>query len=212
MRATPSSVAFSTSQSMRSLAGMPSASVTSRDSSRATATGSPMRTTTSLRPIASTVAGQSLPPPSNSSSRRRAAPAAPGRGAPAPGGSDSSAPAASGSATNRRIVMRRAAASTASAAAASAASCPPGAVSIRPTGSSPAAWQGSVKAQPSRKLATKVLRSSRPLARKKASSLATRSAIGGAVIGTVGQTMASKPSSRRPTRAIQSRRRCCITM
>ncbi len=58
----------------------------------------------------------------------------------------------------------------------------------------------------------KVLRKSKPLALKKASSLARSGAMGGAVIGSVGQTSASKPSSRRVTRSIQSPRRCCMVM
>ena len=43
-------------------------------------------------------------------------------------------------------------------------------------------------------------------------SLASSSATGGATMGTVGHSIASKPAKARPMRAIQSRRRCCITM
>ena len=56
--------------------------------------------------------------------------------------------------------------------------------SISPTGSSPAAWHGRLRAQPSSRLTIEGLRSSRPLAAKKASSLATSGAIVGATIET----------------------------
>jgi hypothetical protein len=62
---TPNSAAFSTNASMRSLAGMPMASVTCAGSSRSLRTACSTRTCTTLRPISETVASHSLPCPSN---------------------------------------------------------------------------------------------------------------------------------------------------
>ncbi|KEH13269.1 hypothetical protein GY15_14390 [Delftia sp. 670] len=61
MLAAPSSAAFSTSQSMRSLAVMPASRCTGRSGSRSTAWCAPMRTATSLRPMRRTVASNSPP-------------------------------------------------------------------------------------------------------------------------------------------------------
>mmetsp|Transcript_1412 Transcript_1412/g.4210 ORF Transcript_1412/g.4210 Transcript_1412/m.4210 type:complete len:219 (-) Transcript_1412:298-954(-) len=63
--AAPSSVAFSTRKSIRSLAGMTTASVTARASSRCACRASISRTRTSLRPMAVTSACHSGPLPSN---------------------------------------------------------------------------------------------------------------------------------------------------
>ena len=62
---------------------------------------------------------------------------------------------------------------------------------IRPTGSSPTAWHGIESAQPSSRLTTDVLRSSRALAAWNAASLSMSGAIAGATIGTVGDNSAS---------------------
>ena len=61
MLVTPSSVAFSTSQSIRSLAGMPTARCTRGPASRSTAVCAPTRTCTSLRPMWVMVASNSPP-------------------------------------------------------------------------------------------------------------------------------------------------------
>ena len=59
--AAPNSPAFSTSASMRSLAGTPIASVTAHASSRSIARPVPIRTSTALRPMRTISAGQSQP-------------------------------------------------------------------------------------------------------------------------------------------------------
>ncbi len=231
----------------RSLAGMPSASITSCGNSRATASGWPTHFSHSAAADRQHGGrGQSLPPPSNTGAghpgcmRRHLRS---GAGA-APGGSDRSAPATSGPATNRRMrrwrlhlsgrrrpatgregsltrdcgLWRRPAPPAAWPRASQGHRVQPprrarrGAVSIRPTGNSPAAWHGRLIEQPSRKLKAKVLRSNRPLAWKKASSDASRASMAGATMGTVGQITASKPSSRCSTLAIQSRRLSCMAM
>ena len=96
MLATPSSVAFSTSQSMRSLAVMPASRCTARGASRSVAWWAPTCTSTSLRPIFSTVASNSPPSPLKSVSASPGCRRSTCTWRAAPGGSAISAPVASG--------------------------------------------------------------------------------------------------------------------
>ena len=79
-------------------------------------------------------------------------------------------------------------------AAATASTCrsrPALPLTMKPTGALPGSWQGSVAAQPSRKLASPVLRMMRKFQRKYSSSLAPACAMPGATHGTAGMTIAS---------------------
>ncbi|AOS80982.1 hypothetical protein Q5W_19430 [Hydrogenophaga sp. PBC] len=102
MRATPSSVAFSTSQSMRSFAGMPMASVTSRAASRSMASCASTRTATSLRPMRRTRAVHWPPWPLNSVISSPGCRRSTCTWRAAPGGSASSAPGASVASQKKR--------------------------------------------------------------------------------------------------------------
>src|SRR4051794_40509744 len=93
------------------------------------------------------------------------------------------------------------AASIASPASSTVSSCRAVFQTMSPTGSSPSPWQGSDKAQPSRKLTIDGFLSKRALAWKKAASSATSGASAGATHGTVGLRQASKPRKAVSTRA-----------
>ena len=99
MVATPSSVAFSTSASMRSLAGMPRARVTGVCSSRSSGWWASRRAVTSLRPMASTSACHWPPRPSNSVIASPGCSRSTCTWRLAPGGRQQSAPASSGDST-----------------------------------------------------------------------------------------------------------------
>ena len=81
--------------------------------------------------------------------------------------------------------------SIASPIAPTLASAMAGALIIKPTGSSPARWQGSDTEQPSSKLISEGLRRSSRLTLKKVSSEASKASVRGATIGTVGISTAS---------------------